>query len=391
MSFVIKGRSSVFLKEENTEGQFNPPTNALDAIEVLDDFAGFEYSRDTIERAVLSSTVESSAPRAGLPNVAGNLPTEFKAAAVEGQAPRSDVLLKSLLGGKRSLASAIELEAGSSETVLLLNDADANKIKVGDCILVKMPNKHTVRPVKEVSNTLGNVSVTLAIALPEAPALGVEIAPLTTYYFEESDSSFSVSAELGGEITEQAKGCKVESAEISNWTTGQIPQISFAVKALGLDKVDSVSGITPDFSAEPQPPVALDACAYIDGVEVDYNEFGLTIGNTLNDILSACSSQGKIASRNTKLLVSGSINPYMKGDDVSRFAKFNSSAPVSIFVHISNPSDVAGEIKNVAAIYLPKVTLTSLTNGDQDGVLTDDMEFQASKTQGNDTIFISFI
>lgn len=391
MSFVIKGRSSVFLKEEVTEGQYNPPVNSDDAIEVLEDFAGFEYTRDTIERTVLSSTIESDAPRSGLPNVTSSLPTEFKASAVEGEAPRSDVLLKSLLGGKRQVIDPIVLESGSTTTELKLNDLDANKLNKGDSVHVKIAGAHSIRPVASVDNTLGAVKVTLAIPLPSAPAAGVEVAPLTTYFFEENDSSFSVAAEMGGEITEQASGCKVESAEISNWTTGQIPQIAFGLKALSLNKVDAVSGITPDFSGEPQPPVALDACAYIDGEEVDYNEFGLTVANSINDVLSACSSQGKIASRNTKLLVTGSINPYMKGDDVTRFEKFNNSTPVSLFIHISNPSEVAGEFKNAAAIFMPKVTLTSITNGDQEGVLTDELEFQASKQTANDTIFMSFI
>lgn len=392
MNFVIKGRSSIFVKEEVTEGVYQAPTSAADAIEVLEDFSGFEYTRESIERNVLSDTVESEAPRPGLPDVSGTLPTEFKAASVEGAAPRADVLLSSLLGGKRQVLSEITLLAGSTTTVLNLDDADANKINAGDSVLVKIAGAHQARPVASVNNTLGSVSVTLAIALSSAPLVGVKVAPLTTYFYAENDSSFSVGAELGGEITEKAQGCKVESAEISNWTTGQIPTISFAIKALGLDKVDSVSGLTPDFSNEPQPPVALDACAYIDGEEVDYNEFSLAMTNTLNELLSACSPQGKIASRNTNFLVTGTINPYMKADAVDRFEKFNASTPVSLFVHISNPSTtVNGEIKNVAAIWLPQVVLTSVTNGDEDGVLTDELEFQAYKKLGNDTAFISFI
>lgn len=391
MSFLIKGRSSVFVKKETAEGVYVAPDSAAQAIEVLEDFAGFELTRETIERAVLSSTVESEAPRAGLPEVTGSLPTEFKAASIEGGAPRSDVLLESLLGGKRQISSTIELIAGSTTTVLNLDDADANKINVGDSVLVKIAGAHQVRPVASVSNTLGSVSVTLAIPLASAPVEGVELGKLTTYFFAENDDSFSVTAELGGELLEQARGCKVETAEISNWTTGQIPNISFALKALGLDKVDGNTGLTPDFSAEPRPPVALSACAYLDGQELDYNEFSLSMANTITDILSACKPDGKAASRNTNFLVTGSINPYMDANDVSRFQKFNQSQSLSLFIFIGNPSSVTGEIENVAAIWMPKITITGLTNGDQEGVLTDEIEFQASKTVSNDTIFISFI
>jgi len=391
MNFVIKGKSSIFVKEEVTEGTYIAPTSAAEAIEVLDDFAGFEFTKEKIERKVLKSTIESVAPRPGLPNASGSLPTEFKAAAVEGNAPRADLLYKSLLGGKRQVATAIELIAGSTTTVLNLDDADINKIKKGDSVHIKTAGAHCIRPVASVSNVLGAVTVTLAIPAPSAPAAGVEIAPLTTYYFEDDVTSLSVTAEMGGEISEQFAGGKVESAEISNWTTGQIPQVNFSLKGLSLEKVDSVSGLVPDFSAEPQPPVALEACAYIDGVETDYVEFSLTMGNTLVDLLSPCSAQGKLASRNTNFLVSGKINPYMKTDAVDRFTKYNDGTPVSIFVHISNPGAAAGELQNSAAIWLPQVALTAIVNGDQDGVLTDDLEFQAFVSSANDTMFMSFI
>lgn len=384
MDFVIKGRTSVFLKDEVTENTYQAPTSEADAIEVLEDFSGFEYGRESIERSVLSNTVESEAPRAGLPETTGTLPTEFKAAPVEGNAPRANVLYKSLLGGKRNTASKVT-DAGSTNTVVKL--VDATGINAGDSILVKKAGQYAVRPVASVA---GN-DVNLAIALPFVPAAGVSVAAFTTYYHAENDTSFSTTAELGGEISEQATGCKVESAEIGNWATGQIPTISFALKALGLQKDTALTGITTDFSAEPQPPVALDAKAFIDGVEVDYNEFGLTLTNALNDVLSSGKPQGKIASRLTNFLVTGSINPYMETDNVDRFQKFNNSESSNLFLYVYNPTEVAGEMENVAAIWLPKIVYTAVTNGDADGVLTDDIEFQAAKTVANDTVFITFI
>jgi hypothetical protein len=391
MDFVIKGRTSVFIKKEVTEGSYQAPDSALDAIEVLEDFSGFEFTRESIERSVLSDTVESEAPRAGLPSVMGTLPTEFKASAVEGGAPRTDVLMESLLGGKRQSVSAITSTTGHTTTVINLDDLDVNKIKAGDSVHLKIAGAHKVRPVKSVNNTLGAASITLDVALDAALPDGTVIAPLTTYFFETNNSAFSVSAELGDEILEKGIGGKVESGEIGNWTTGQIPQITFAIKALELQKEVSGISLNPDFSTEPQPPVALDACAYINGVEVDYNEFKLSMKNSLSELMSACSGQGKIATRNTKLLVTGSINPYMSTDNVDWFDKFNASQAVSLFIHIGNPSTVAGEYKNISAIYMPQVVLTSVTNGDQDGVLTDELEFQAFKKNGNDTLFMSFI
>jgi hypothetical protein len=391
MDFVIKGRSSIFIKEEVTEGTYIAPVATSEAIEVLEDFTGFDYSRNTVNSKVLSATVESKAPRNGLPEVSGSLPTEFKAGATEGAAPRSDLLLKSLLGDKRNVASAVTSSTGHSTTVINLADADINKFKAGDSVLIKKTGAHCIRPIASVSNSLGAANITLAIPAPYTPPNAVVIAPVTTYFFGEDEPSLSISAELGGVITEKAAGCKVETAEIGNWTTGEIPEISFSMKALSLDKIDSVSGLEPDFSAEPQPPVALNACAYIDGVELDYNEFSLSIANTIAELKSACKLSGKVGSRKTKLLVTGSINPYMETDNVDRFDKFKDSTPVSLFVHIANPASVAGEYENVGAIWLPQVVFTSVKNGDEEGSLTDELEFQAYKEAGNDTIFMSFI
>jgi hypothetical protein len=391
MGFVIKGRSSIFLKTEVTEGVYAAPASAADAVEVLEDFSGFEYKRDTIERSVLADTVESIAPRNGLPDVTGKLPTEFKAGPTEGSSPRGDVLYKSLLGGKRSVSAAVTSTTGHSTTVINLADADINKFKFGDSVLFKVSGNYFVRPVKSVSNVLGSVSITLDVPAPIVVPDNTVIAPLVTYFFDSTDSSFSVAGFLGGEINERASGCKVESGEISNWQTGAIPQVAFGLKALSLVKVDESPAFSPDFSLEPAPPVALDACAYIDGVEIDYNEFSLKMDNTLTDILSACSSSGKIGARNTNFKVGGKINPYMKDNSVTRFDKYNTGDPASMFLTIANPSSVVGEIKNIACVYMPQVVFTSITNGDQDGVMTDELEFQAYKKLGKDTVFISFI
>jgi hypothetical protein len=391
MSFVVKGKSNIFLKAEVTEGVYVAPTVAADAVEVLEDFAGFEYTRESIERSVLSDTIEAEAPRAGLPSVTGALPTEFKAAAAEGAAPRANLLYKSLFGGRRQQTTVVTSDTGHTTTVINLDDADASKFNIGDCVLIKQAGAHHVSPVSAVNNTPGSVAITLLIPSASAPSDAVVVSKLTTYYHANNEESLSVSAELGGDILEKALGSKVESAEISNWTTGQIPQISFNLKSLSLQKEVSALAITPDFSAEPQPPVALDAKAYIGGVAVEYNEFSLTMANTLVDLLSAADPAGKIASRNTNFLVTGTINPYMDSAGVDNFDAFNDQEAKSFFIYVANPSGVAGEIENVAAIYLPQVVFTSVTNGDQDGVLTDEIEFQAYKAAGGDTIYMSFI
>jgi hypothetical protein len=390
---LVKGRSSVFIVEETTEGTYAPPASAADAVEVLEDFTGYEYTREEIERNVLSDTIESEASRPGLPTVTGEIPTEFKAGITEGAAPRANTLIESVMGGKRNAATEGTLLAGSTATVLNVNDADLAKFAAGDCVLVKVAGAHKVRPIASKNPGTGNDdgSLVLAITLGAAPAAGVKIAPVTTYFHDNAAPSFSVTTYLGGEIEDQAVGVRALSMEIGNWTTGQIPTATFSTEGLDLSRAVDTPAFSPDFSTEPLPPVLLNACAYINGVELDYSEFSLTVENTKSDILSVCKPSGKAGSRYTNFAVTGSINPYMQDNAVDRFTAFNQNDDISLFVFASNPKSTAGEIENVVAIWIPQAKITGLTNGDADGILTDQIEFKSYRKNGNDSLFLSFI
>lgn len=387
---VVKGRSSVFLKEEVTEGTYVAPASSADAVEVLEDFAGFEFTREEIERSVLSDTVEQEASRLGLPTVSGEIPMELKAGATEGALPRGSILYESLMGAKRAIATASTTKTGNTVSELQIEDADISKYNVNDVILVKVPGAWQARPIAEVDDTLGAAKLVLAIDL-DSVADSVVIAPARTFYHADGAPTISASTYLGGAIEDQATGLRALTGELSNWTTGTIPTFTFSTEGLGLDRAVDAPAFPTDFSAEPQPPVALGACVWLNGVETDYTELGLSIENTKADIVSPCSPDGKVGSRITQFSVTGSVDPYMQDNDVDRFDLYEANADLSVFAYISNPGDNAGEIKNVVAFWLPQTKITSLTIADQDGVLKDQLEFRAYRKLGGDSAFISFI
>jgi len=388
---LVKGRTSVFLKEEPTEGTYVAPASAADAVEVLEDFGGFQYTREEIERNVLSDTVEVEASRPGLPNVSGDVPVEFKAGAVTGGAPLSDVLYKSLLGGKKVIATPSTTKAsGNTTTVLQVEDADVVKYAKNDVILVKVTGAWQVRPVASVDATPGSATVTLQIPL-ESVSNSAVIESVTKYFHEEGAPTFSVTTYLGGEIEDQARGVRAISGELQNWTTGQIPGFNFTCEGLDLSRSVDTPAFSPDFSAEPQPPVALSACIWLSGEKVQYPEFSLSLENTKTDIQSACSPSGKVGSRFTRFQVTGSINPYMQDDNVDLFSKFNANDDVSVFGYASNPGANPGEIENVVAFWIPQSKITNLEIADADGILTDSLEFKAYRKDGGDSVFLAFI
>ena len=384
---LIKGNSSVFIKEELTEGTYIAPASATDALEVLADGIGFEYTRDEIERNTLSSTVEVEASRVGLPQVKGTIPTEYKASSTVGSAPRNDVLFKSLLGGKHSLAVQVVSLTGHTTTKIYIDTPDLALFKKGQVVKVLSAGAHAVRPIKAI----GVDHIELAVALDSAPADGVVIEKATTYYHQEGAPTFSATHYLGGKIAEKVAGLRALSMSLDSWETAKTPSLSFSVEGLSLLREVATPAFTPDFSADALPPVLLGACIYVNGVKVPYSKFSLSLENTKSELLSVCSPQGKLGSRFTEFKVTGSINPYMEDDDTDRFNLFNLNEDVSIFGYAYTPTSVTGEFKEAVCFYLPQVKITSMPTADEDQVLTDDIQFKAYRKEGGDTIFLSFI
>lgn len=388
---LVKGESSLFLKNELTENVYSPPTSGLDAVEVLEDGLELNYTRDEIERNILSSTIETEASRLGMKQLTGTIPVEYKANGSEGVAPRENVLYSSLMGGKRNLTAPVVTLTGHTLTEIFIDDADISKFKKNDIVLIKNPAKFEVRPIASVDETLGSAKIVLAIPLEKGvPVDNVEIAPFTVYYHQKGSNTFSATHFLGGQIKEVATGLRAVSATLENWSTAQVPSWSFAVEGLDLDRTVEAPAYQPDFSGSALPPVLINACIWFNGIHSDYSEFSLSIENTKAEILSACSASGKAGSRFTSFMVSGSFTPYMETDDVDRFSTFNQNDDVSIFGYAFNPT-ATGEFKDVVAFWLPQAKITEMPTGDQDGILTDSISFKAHRNEGNDTVFLGFI
>lgn len=392
MGFVVKNKSSVFLKEETTEGVYVAPS-ASDAIEVLSDGVGFEYNREEVQRNLLSSTIEVNASRVGLSSVSGAVPVEFKSGSAEGNYPREKVLYKSLLGGQRQVSSTSITKTGNTSTVLQIEDADISKYSKGDIIVVKQASAHEARPIVAIDTTTGSANITLGVALTSAPADNVVISKTATFFHDDNAPTFSVTNYIGGEIKEEVTGCRSVSASLESWEGGAVSNFNFSVEGLDLaQEVESLPApLTPNFSGDALPPVILNACVWINGVKVAYNSLSLSLENTKAEVLSACSSSGKSGSRFTQFIASGEIAPYMEDSNVDRFDAFNNNDSISVFGYAYNPTSTAGEIEQVVAFWLPQAKITAMPNGDQDGIMTNQISFKAYKNEGGDSIFLGFI
>ena len=392
MGFVVKNNSSIFVKQESTEGVYVAPVVG-DALEVLSDGAGFEFTREEVSRNLLTSTIEVVASRVGIASVTGAIPVEYKAGSVEGAYPREALLFKSLLGGSRQITTTTLTVTGTTASSLRVADADITKFKKGDIIVVKKSGAYEARPISALITTAGACAITLAIPLTSSPGIGVEISKSSTFYHADGAPTYSVTQYLGGTIKEEVTGCRSVSASLESWEGGSVANFNFSVE--GLDLIQSDENIptilVPSFTGDALPPVILNACVWINGVKVQYNSLSLNLENTKAEVLSACAASGKSGSRFTQFVCSGEIAPYMDDDNVDRFTSYNENDSISVFGYAYNPSSVTGQIEQVVAFWIPQAKIISMPNGDQDGIMTNQISFKAYRVDGSDTVFLGFI
>lgn len=387
---VVTNESSVALVPEVTEGTYVDPSDGNDYVEVLSDGTELNKTRELLERQNMNSTVEREAARVGIADVTGTIPVELRANSTEGDAPQAlDVLMRSLLGGKRQITSDQTSGTGHSSTVITF--ADTSAFSVGDIVLVKESGAYEVRPISEITT---DTSITLAFALDNgAPSDNVDVAQVTTYFHDASNSiTFSAEHNLGEQaIKQQVAGLRAASGSVENWTVGQIPTMSFGVQGLSLERLDEDATAAPIFN-DALPPVALSACAWVDGVKLEYTELGLSIENTVNYIQSACSASGRIGSRITDQVVNVTMNPYLDDSDLSNtWDKFNDNSDVSFFAYAYNPASTDGEFGNVVAIWIPQAKIVAAPVADNDGIVSESLEIRAHQSSGGDSIYMSFI
>lgn len=140
----------------------------------------------------------------------------------------------------------------------------------------------------------------------------------------------------------------------------------------------------------------LSACLFKDGVDVPINTFGLQLENTLGFQTSTCSPNGKVGSRITERVITGTLNPYMDDASSPFFDLFDALTEFSIFIRAYIPSSVSGEVVlgSVVGIWLPKCIVTEYKKGDLEGLITDEVSFRAvrgASGDANEEMYIGFI
>lgn len=395
---LTRNTSIIGVEKEVTEGTYVAPAAATSYIQPLSD--GFEVSpsRELIDRAILTNSIGRATPRLGLESASGALPVEFRASGVEGGDLDFAALLESALGAKRSIATTTTTKAsGNTGSLLAIEDADISKFNIGDIIVVKEAAKYHAGAITAKVSTPGSASITISpgrIGGGNFPN-SVVVSKTQMYYTANSaHPSLSLSYYWGNQILQKVMGAKVTSLSIDNYTVGQVASFNFGFEGLTFDEVDGAAPHTPTYDTG-LPPIILNACVFKDGVEIPINQFGLSLANTLGFITSVCASGGRQSSRVTERQLTGTLNPYKDDTSIAYFSNFKAGTEFSLFVRAYNPAVAAGEwsMGSVIGIYLPKCIITEFSTSDLEGVLIDDLAFQAVRGSDGATeeMYLGFI
>jgi hypothetical protein len=395
MSIVVKNTTKIAVEEEVSEGVYIAPSSGSSYVQTLASGLEIKPAKELLERNIYTGTIGMVTPRTGTQSVSGTLPVELRTNSTAGSAPEYDKLIKSALGTRRQNTTDVTTKAsGNTASNLKIEDADISKFNVGDIVLVKQDGEYHVSPITAVDSTASSANITLLVAHPSGDCDdSVVIAKFTTYTVAESGhKSLSVTKYMDGAIEEKAIGCRVSKMDLSGFSTGQLPSLSFGIEGLSYEKSVNAPAHTATFDSS-LPPIILDAHAYMDGAEIVINELALSVENTIGFATAISEANGKISSRVVARKITGSFNPYQETDDVSNYTKFNENTEFSLFAYAKNDTGDAGEFENIVAVYMPKCLITEVAEADADGLVQESISFQASRGSAGTTneIYICFI
>lgn len=394
---ITKNTSIIGVEVESTEGTYAAPAAATSYVQPLEDGFDLTPAREKIDRAILTSSIGRATPRLGIKSVQASLPVEFRASGTEGADVDFTALLKGALGATRSITTTTTTKAsGNTATLLQIEDADIGKFAVGDIIVTKVTGAHHVCAVTAVASGAGVAALTVTPAHPSGDHTDSVVISKSTMYYTANTAhpALSLSYYWANEVLQKATGCKVASMSIDNFATGQVASFNFGLEGLGYDESNTAAPHTPSYDSG-IPPVILGATVYRDGTAIDINQFSLSLSNSLSFLTATANENGRSASRVTTREITGSINPYKDDTATTNHDAFDAGTEFSLFIKAFNPSSTAGEVTmgSVIGIYLPKCIAVETKVADQDGILTDEISFQAVRGSAGTTeeMYLGFI
>ena len=384
MGLIVKENNKLAVKKEVTEGTYEAPS-AGDYVAIID--ASLEPGRDLLDRNVLNGSLGKSTPRLGMTNATGSVTVEAKTSGTAGTEPEAGPLFEAAMGSSNIMTATVT--SGTTHTTTLINVSDTSEFNVGDIVVVKESGAYHASPIASI---VTDTSITLEIAAASAFSDSVVIEKSVNYRLADSGHpSLSITRYMEDAVREYITGAKISSMSLDNFAVGQIPTVAFGFEGLDYDRSVSAIGLTPTYDSS-LPPVVLAALVAQDGTSVCVTNASISLSNGLAPVTCVAEASGKQAIRVANREISGSFNPYREDDSVANYTKFSAGTEFSLFLRVSIPG-ATGEYSQSVCVWLPNCFIESIAEGDNNGLVTDEISFRATKGSAGteDEMVVAFI
>lgn len=372
MAHLIKRNAKLAIEKETTEGVDAGNPAAGSYIKANAEAVEMATEKEELTNDLLGYGLGMAPHKLGLKTGTVSIAMPMAAGSTEGSKSPMSLSLESLLGRERILAA--ETCSATSTTVLTI---PGHSYVAGDTILVKAAGKFEARPVLSVAGD----DVTI-IPLSLDPSETVAIGATRVYdIIEDGHPSLTITRVFGSDsdaLHQKFIGAKCISMSLDNFITGQLADISFGYESFDFLRKNQTPN-APSYTQAERDCVKT-AWVWQGGTLLRINEFSLSVTNTLAYITDTKS--GKVGSKVIKREVAGSINPYMSDGSagLAQYNKFDQKLPFSLFITHSNPGSVDGENLNHISFYMPNCLISTIEEGDQEGLMTDVLNFKAYQT-----------
>jgi hypothetical protein len=381
MSDLLTRLQILFAHTEAVEGTADGAFAGTDAILAMN-LNTRNVPRDFHERSFQGQMGPSTGVIGAIPPVPLSFDTEIYGNGTT-TVPQVSSLLKSTFGTLNTDSIDTTATGGSSTVITLAATAGAT---VGNGLLVET----AVAGVYElafITSIANNTSITVAPALSFSPVNGARLKFTTTY---TSKNTGHPSLSFGNYLN--------NSAGASQWITtlgargnlkfaakkaGDIPTASWAFQ--GWNWAQATSGTVPSSISYGAglPPVALATLFKLGGTQTNIFDLEWDLGNTVTPKFSQNSTYGIYGMPVTGRTTKGSFRVHASSSSVAPFTSWVAGTETTLSQQFGNTRF------GTAGWYAPHAQRTEVKYGDDSGVTSNDVTWNANISAGEDSFYFA--
>lgn len=307
---------------------------------------------------------------------------ELRGAGASALPPEIDKLLETVFGTRTldDKSGTVKATPAPTASVFTIENVAGTQLSPGNAIAVETGTAG-IYEVGWISDVTTNV-ITLTHDLTFTPATGANVKPSLTFTPSMNVSPLpSLSFQVWLDATSRVSflGCK-GSVKLDMPGPGQIPTATFSFHAMSWAVVPGGSRPTPTYDSTIPPTTSK---FKINATATDVKTVSWDLGQTVARKMSQNSASGTFAQVVTARDCKGSFQAYDIDD--TQFSGWTGGTEFALAQQFGT------SLFNTMAYQMRKAQRAKVTFGDDNGLTTDMIDFQANITSGNDEVRLAYL